>query len=94
MCDLCEIVKAAVKDLEMQHELVYKDGICVAVIGATSKQPIFIRREHENQTLKIFKEDMKKTAQRLYPDLEVDEPPQEEGDHYYFFMKPKKEKKE
>jgi len=85
-------VKAAVKGAEMEHELLFKDGLCIIVRGAQSKQPIVIRREHELHTLPMFKQALKQTAKRMFPDHEIDEPEQEAGDHYYFFMKPKQEK--
>jgi len=92
MCDLCEIVKRVVRDMELEEEVHYKGGLCVAIRGKATGLPIFIRRFHERNTLPIFKEAMKQTARRLFPDHIVDEPQLEEGEHYHFYMRPKKEK--
>jgi len=93
VCDLCEIVKRVIRHMEIEEEVLYKNGICVAIRGKQTDLPIFIRRYHERSTLPIFKEAMKKAAKRLFPDMTVDEPQLEEGDHYHFYMRPKKKSK-
>jgi len=94
MCDLCVIVEKVLHGSELEEKVLYKNGICVAIEGIKTKLPIFIRRTHDPHTLPMFKNAMKATAQRLFPDLQVDEPKLDELDHYYFYMRPKKEKKE
>lgn len=93
MCDLCEIVKKVVRGEEIQEEVLFKDGLCVAIRGLATKQPIFIRRYHAGPNLKIFTDAMKATAKRMFPNMEVDEPLLEKDEHYHFYMRPKKEKK-
>lgn len=93
MCDLCEIVKKVVRGEEIKEEVLFKDGICVAIKGATTKLPIFIRRPHESNPLPPFKNDMKETARRLFPNMEIDEESSRGAGHYFFYMRPKKEKK-
>lgn len=89
MCDFCEIVKKVVAGHDLEETVIYKGGLCVAILGRTTKQPIFIRREHEDTPLAIIKEAMKQTARRFYPKMKVDEPKIHEGEHYHFYMRPK-----
>lgn len=92
MCDLCEIVKKVVRGEEIEEEVLYKDGLCVAIRGKATGLPIFIRRYHETNPLKLFKEAMKQTAKRMFPDMQPDDSHLTELDHYHFYMRPKKEK--
>ena len=88
MCDLCEIVKKVVRGEELEEEVLFKDGLCVAIKGANTGLPIFIRRPHEENPLELFKEAMKETARRMFPDHDIDE----QAGHYHFYMRPKKGK--
>ena len=90
MCDLCEIVKKVVAGQDIEEEVVLKDGLCVAIKGISTGLPIFIRREHEANPLAMFKEAMKESARRMFPEMSVDEETSKGAGHYHFYMRPKK----
>ena len=92
MCDFCEIVKKAVRDMELEEKVWYKGGLCIIILGRATGLPIVIRREHEDTPLAIIIESMKQTAKRFFPEHDIDEPKIGEGEHYHFYMRPKKEK--
>jgi hypothetical protein len=87
------IVEKVLHNEPLEEKVLFKDGLCVAIEGIKTHLPIFIRRTHDPHTLPMFKEAMKKTAMRLYPDMLIDEPNLDDLDHYYFIMRPAKEKK-